>query len=240
MKKFLSRMNRGIALGIVLLVGLAVYLTADALAFGRETEEIHEFIAEYLEELERLNAVFFSSVEEGSQIEREQMREEVTAFLSRYFVEYRASSLGNVNLHTMLSSKQRAKRALERVVDFYADYREMLLDGSVDGGFLEEQFSQFVAESVEFRLVNIYSVRKQAPNAVRVNFSVRIEILPAVERFAFFFDGFDGFSFRPHGDMTVSALLFRRGGEWRIANVQNFGFRNMTTVTHENVIITSP
>lgn len=55
MKHFFGRINRGIALGIVLLIGLSVFIWQDELSFQKETPGIEKNIAAYLEATAKAN-----------------------------------------------------------------------------------------------------------------------------------------------------------------------------------------
>ena len=47
----LRRINRGVALGILLVIGLAVYLTADDMAFAKERDAIKQVLEEYTKDM---------------------------------------------------------------------------------------------------------------------------------------------------------------------------------------------
>jgi hypothetical protein len=94
-------------------------------------------------------------------------------------------------------------------------------------------------ESVGFTLTEISSVRKQATNAARVNFTMRVDVETGDDNWAQFFDGFSTSS--PgwgDGEIQMEVLLFRTGGEWKIAEItRRNNFRGgHVTYSHSEII----
>jgi hypothetical protein len=94
LKGLLSRINRGIALGVVLLAGLAVYFVTDARAFDAEVYKVRDVVFAFVDAVEELNHHF--SAEGGAE------------FAERFFVEYREPHWHQ----NMMSLKQRVQRDL--------------------------------------------------------------------------------------------------------------------------------
>ncbi|MCL2204175.1 MAG: hypothetical protein FWB88_09595 [Defluviitaleaceae bacterium] len=75
MSHFLSKINRGLALGMVMLMGLAVYFIADARAFRGEPYAIWDTIVAFVDAVEELNR----EVSPGAQED----------FVDRFYTEFR-------------------------------------------------------------------------------------------------------------------------------------------------------
>jgi hypothetical protein len=95
MYKFWAKMNRGIVLGMIMLMGLAVYFIVDARAFEGEADEIKNMLFEFAHALEEIN--------------REFTPEANCDFINRFYTEYREASW-----HPSIPSmKQSAENTLE-------------------------------------------------------------------------------------------------------------------------------
>lgn len=80
MKHFLKRVNRGIVLGAVLLIGLAVFIWQDELAFQKETPAIERTVTEYLETCAKAN-VFDASLQKiGAAMTQKQQSDKLQEF----------------------------------------------------------------------------------------------------------------------------------------------------------------
>ena len=55
MKKFLKHCNRGLLLGLAVLLGLILYLKADSMRFEKSKAEIENTVTEYLTEVKKVN-----------------------------------------------------------------------------------------------------------------------------------------------------------------------------------------
>lgn len=90
MKHFLKRVNRGIVLGAVLLIGLAVFIWQDELAFQKETPAIERTVTEYLETCAKAN-VFDTGLQKiGAAMTQQQQSDKLQEFnkiLDRYWTE---------------------------------------------------------------------------------------------------------------------------------------------------------
>ena len=144
MKKFTIKMNRGIALGLALLIGLSLYLTYDTMAFNRrEADVIHEMITTFLSSIEQLHVDMNAAV-----LPRE--KQLVTAdFLSTHFTNFRPPGYH----HQRPSTLQMAQNSLRQ--------------------FSEPHF-QGVVDSVNFTLLEISSIQKRSTHAASVTFDMRI------------------------------------------------------------------
>ena len=55
MKKFLKHCNRGLLLGLAVLLGLIIYLKIDGMRFEKSKAEIENTVTEYLTEVKEVN-----------------------------------------------------------------------------------------------------------------------------------------------------------------------------------------
>ncbi|MCL2603118.1 MAG: hypothetical protein FWD90_01410 [Defluviitaleaceae bacterium] len=95
MTHFLAKINRGIALGIFMLIGLAVYFVIDARAFEGEAYEIRDAVVEFTDALNELHRGFTPEANSD--------------FIRRFFTEYREAG----RHPGIQSALQRAESTLE-------------------------------------------------------------------------------------------------------------------------------
>ena len=81
MRMFCSRINRGIVLGILILISVSAWIFCSTVQFNRQLDTIKIFIDEYVSALESLNMIIAT----GSESE---MRSHVDGFLSDFFVAH--------------------------------------------------------------------------------------------------------------------------------------------------------
>ena len=87
-KRFITRMNRGLALGLVFGIILVSFVIVDTVKFNKDTEKIREDIVGYITAMAELNGKLESSPV-GKAITEEDMAA-MTAELGRIFDEYYA------------------------------------------------------------------------------------------------------------------------------------------------------
>lgn len=87
-KKFTKRMNRGIALGLVLGIGLTCFVVADSLKFRRDTAAIGACIVSYITDLARLNERLEAT--DVGRVITQQDRDAMAAGLDEIFEKYHA------------------------------------------------------------------------------------------------------------------------------------------------------
>ena len=160
MKNFLKKMNRGVALAIVLIIGLMAFFVVDAVTFSQEEDAIKEFLVEYLEECAQVNLLSveyrnFEAEIPDSVIDAK--TKEIEDFVEKYYTEYK-----RVNSSYYYSTKS---SILNNTNYMFTNNREL---------------NQYV-EELEYSLVNISSIQKQATNAVRVSFNVNIKMRAAYD-----------------------------------------------------------
>jgi hypothetical protein len=115
MTPFLVKINRGIALGIIMLIGLAVYFVIDARAFESEAYDVRDTVLAFTEALEDLHKSFTPEANRD--------------FLRRFFTEYREASW-----HPGVPS---ARQNAERSLDMFTGWAEENLPESISFTLLE-------------------------------------------------------------------------------------------------------
>jgi hypothetical protein len=133
MKKFITRMNRGLVLAIVLLIGLAVYFVVDARAFESEIETVRDVIVDFVAATNALNGDFS---EEASR-----------AFVDRFIMEYRPP--------TWHPSQQSLMQNVTQALDMFQTWPEQFFTSEATLNLLEIssiQKQSTNAVSVQFEL----------------------------------------------------------------------------------------
>jgi hypothetical protein len=90
MKHFFKRVNRGIVLGVVLLIGLAVFIWQDESNFQKETPAIEKTVTSYLDTLSKINTFNTSLQKIGATMTTEQQTaklQEFTKTIDQYWAE---------------------------------------------------------------------------------------------------------------------------------------------------------
>jgi hypothetical protein len=104
----LSKMNRGVVLGAILLICLSGYFVYDARAFEKEAHAVGDAIIAFVGEAQEINAML------ASDIAPDEKRRAAEDYVNRFFTEYRAS-----HRHRFAPSvRQSTFDALEAFIDF--------------------------------------------------------------------------------------------------------------------------
>lgn len=90
MKHFFRRVNRGIALGVVLLIGLAVFIWQDEATFQKETPAIEHTVTSYLDAMSKINTFEPNLQKIGATMTKEQQtakQQEIKKIIDQYWTE---------------------------------------------------------------------------------------------------------------------------------------------------------
>ena len=238
MKNYLSTINRGIALGLVLIIGLSVYLIHDAMAFTRrETETIRLMIEEFLTTTEQLHHDLYTAESQ------DRLQALINDYLNTYYTDFR-----DRRAHPQqMNARQSAESSLL-----------MLSQDTVSG----------MVGDISFTLIDIQSIQKQSTNAASIRFTMRVSGngAPWEQYFngawANMVDWQRGFEFRnmiflPGGgyglvnrdatqseeysedfevEYQVNALLIREGGTWRWGTFSAWGHSGFRNIHHSAVV----
>lgn len=109
MKRFFKRVNRGLVLAAVILVGLVIFIQIDQYQFKSSKPEIEQMTREYLEK-----------VKENNQLEPKERMEKTRLLLTEYWEESNANTLGV------------PKRTMENYLDSIQENDYAKLDGYAD------------------------------------------------------------------------------------------------------------
>lgn len=96
MKHLYKRINRGIVLGVVLLMGLAVFIWQDESNFQKETPAIQQTVTSYMDAVSKINTFdtqyqkIGTTVPKSVQVEKQQA---VTKVIDQYWVESEANNV---------------------------------------------------------------------------------------------------------------------------------------------------
>lgn len=114
MFQFLAKINRGILLGVCMLIGLAVYFAVDARAFEGEAYDIRDVIVDFVEAVHDLNQEFTPEANR--------------AFVDRFFTEYRKPYW-----HPVVSSvRQNVEISLEELTERPPEYQPPYIAFTLD------------------------------------------------------------------------------------------------------------
>lgn len=219
MKSFLKKMNRGVALAIVLLAGLIIFFIADNAVFAKEEPMLKDWLEEYLQECEKVNLLPEEYREAGANVPDEVIEaktQELKDFVEKYFTEFKRYD----NAYYTSAKKQ--------------------MNLLADAMFKENKSTGNTIQDVQFSLVVINGVRKQATNAVLLHFRVNVNITASPQaRFveiarpgwnAIPIMGRTTGSTNEVQEMTnvyqTAVTLFKVGGVWKIAEVQGGSYIN--------------
>ena len=200
LKYFLRRVNRGIMLGIVLLLGLSIYFVVDARAFEREMDDIQATLLAFTAATQQLNATLASDTSAAYQ------RQAVNAFLEEYFVEFRRWPRN----HWMRTSRQEAVYALDDILAFPPGH----FTGCVELTLTElSNMRKQATNAVQLTFV----MRVTPPEGMHTTyFNGFFNASSSVG----FFDSIGGFAMIDSGnELRVEAIMLRSGGQWRFADV---------------------
>jgi len=233
-KNFLLRVNRGIALAIVLIIGLSGFFVYDARRFSSEIYVIRELLAAYLVAAEEMN-YFLSNHNchlcptSHDDAVCEAMTLHINEFTGRFLTQ------SNPRAGNWFRSRADVASTLHNLARF------------TNFEYLD------IAEEVNFSLGGINTLRRQGTNAVFVQFIVRVEVTGynrsqyfsvfesnSLWREARFFETDiliieDEYELLTTSyETTVLAMLFKRGGEWRFAEINQWSsWRQAMPVTRE-------
>jgi len=212
MKKIWKKMNRGVALAIILLVGLIIFFIIDNAVFAQEKPMLNEWLEEFLEETAKVNLLPEQYRVPGAEIPDdviEAKTKEAKDFVDKYFTEYKSQYVSN----------SRKQQIIWLTDVMHEENRRM---GNV-------------IEDISFSLVNISGIQKQATNAVRISFTVNmiISASPSI-RFLNLTQPVRGFSYTHNSftdeeiqnmssEFSMNITLFKINGEWKIAESQQWG-----------------
>ncbi|NLJ31368.1 MAG: hypothetical protein GX424_07205 [Clostridiales bacterium] len=90
MRHFFKRVNRGILLGVILLIGLTVFIWQDETVFQKEIPSIESTTAAYMEGIGKINTSGKDFQKIGATMTKEQQKAkltEFTDFINRYWIE---------------------------------------------------------------------------------------------------------------------------------------------------------
>jgi len=207
---FLRRINRGIALGIALVIGLSCYLVYDGIAFKDEREAIKQTIEDYIKAMESFMILPGRYREIGVKVPDsiiEKKLEENKALVSKYFSDTRIRDY---------SFRESVFRDLEY----------MLKDNQKTGDKVK---------NVESKIKNIKSITKHGSNLVTVEATVTTTM--TATQSAGFFNVFYSFGggyymkepggtpiekvFINHGyESTFTCEMIKQNGSWVFSSME--------------------
>jgi len=193
---FLSRINRGIALGLLVLITVAVWFLMSTIQFNRQLDTVKSFISDYVDALEPLNMVITTGYES-------EMRAHVDGFISNFFVTYSRNISSPLRF---MGSKSFVTQQLEELM--HPDTGRI---ASVSFTLREIHTIQQVATSAAEVSFTI-SLEGVTYNASRV-FDGTFNNRPPN------YAGEDDIAMGWAGSGNFDALLYRINGEWRIVHM---------------------
>ena len=212
-KNVLRRVNRGIVLGILLIVGLSGYLVVDSIAFEGEREVIRDVIEGYMEELPSMILLPESYREIGTEIPDsviDDKMKENGAILDKYFST-------NAPMHGGVDARRSAES------DFLVGFRE----NQGNGGRIS---------SYETDLVSVNRITKHGSSLVTVEVVYRVVATATTQ--AYVYDGFlsvvnysfggmaldeEDMSFSTYtSEITCTYRMTKQNGVWKFYGIENF------------------
>jgi len=225
MKNILKKINRGVVLAAILLIGLVIFFIIDNAVFAQEKPMLKEWLEEFLEETAKINLLPEQYRVPGVEIPDdviEAKTKETKDFVDKYFTEY---------LPRYVSHSR--KQNILWLTDFMHE---------------ENRNMNNIIEDLSFTLVNITGIQKQATNAVKISFTVNASISStASARFLNITQPEWGFSYtmtpfeneeeiqQINSEFSMNITLFKVNGKWKIAESQQWGGFN--TGYHRSVVI---
>lgn len=95
MKRFFKRVNRGIVLAVVLLVGLAIFIWQDESSFQKETPAIEQTVTSYMEAVAKAN-IFDTNLQKigatMTQAQQTDKLQEITKMINQYWTDSNAEN----------------------------------------------------------------------------------------------------------------------------------------------------
>lgn len=151
-KKFLKRANRGLILGLVLLIGLSIYIAVDETRFRKEKPGISQMMNEYLEDIAKFGIFPEEYQQAGKTIPKEAKEaklQENKQVIEKYW-------------GTDFSESWQMKKA-----DFTREMESMVEENSNGGGFISKLTTKPTKEP---------SIKKNGPNAAIVSFDYTLVV----------------------------------------------------------------
>lgn len=154
MKRFLKKANRGIILGILLLVGTAVYIIIDLQQFKSERPEIESVLSDFVENIDEFSSVpaeyrFNDRTYEG------QVKDDFVKKYNQFIDKYWTASDDNVNIYSWSMKKPDMKSSVNDFISGLQDRTPV---------------------SCDFSLKTINSVNKDGPNRAVVEATVKADV----------------------------------------------------------------
>lgn len=220
MSKFLKKINRGVALGIIMLIGLIVFFIMDSAAFAKEEPELKDFLDEYLEECAKINLLPAQYREPGVSIPDEVIEaktKEGKEFVEKYFTDYKR---GN----------------------YYSDKENLLLTmGSV---YKTNRDSKYAIKDFKYSLISISGIQKQSSNAVKIRFKANMTVSASPDAQFINMTHLEPFRYLESNggsdvkDMSMeieyTLVLFKVGDQWKIAYSEGYYTGAVRTVVVHN------
>jgi len=218
MKSFLKKMNRGVALAVILLIGLIIFFIIDSVTFAKEEPALKDLLEELLDDCVKINLLPEEYRKPGAEIPDgvvEAKTQEFKDFVEKYFTEYK-----RVNS------------------PYYYSTRAGLLTRA-EFMFESNNSSGYFIKDIEYSLVSISGIQKQSTNAVRISFKVNMKVSASYNAQYIFLTsiqshGFDRYSDNNQARDEIKSesmeydftfILFKINGKWKIAESQDYGYR---------------
>jgi len=220
MKHFFKRVNRGIVLGVVLLIGLAVFIWQDEVGFQKETTAIEHTATSYMEAMGKVNTFDTDFQKIGATMTTAQQTDklqEITKIIDQYWAE--SDSQNGMSKSSVL-----------------VDLKDMVTQNSKGKGYIQK-FSA--------KLEGTPTVKKTGPSSASATTSYTVVLEYAGSPRAFLggysesMSNFSGGGKEPSTDTTAIATrkrltiniqtnyeLERIGGTWKIVTTNGGGGSN--------------
>jgi hypothetical protein len=123
MKKFLRKVNRGLVLGGVLIIGTTIYIIADLKNFEKEKPVVEQTITEYAQAVAKFNITPEKNREYNITLNKEDSQKltaDWQAIIDEYWIDKKASAKGNIIHETDIvqsdARDRRGRRSLHRIL----------------------------------------------------------------------------------------------------------------------------
>ncbi len=130
MKNFMRKVNRGLVLGGVLIIGVTVYVVADYKRFDSEKPEVEELVREYVGAFAEFNITPEQYRETSIQYSKEDSINriaEFNEFADKYWIDTENSEL---DIFSYFVNKDRFSAAMQNLIDF--EERGYITEFSID------------------------------------------------------------------------------------------------------------
>ncbi len=219
MKKFWKRMNRGLALALVLVIGLVIYIAVDEGNFRREVPRIEQNLQSYMQQLP---SIYVTGEADSAAVPQEQIEQKLkdnVALVQPYWLSTIGSSNGyQYNLDALTQ-----------------DMQQVLQDSTLGNGYVSK---------LSYTIVGSPQIRKDGPGlaVVETEYSIVADYVgtPLIGGVAgtIYPDGY-GEDLSEYGEeplrMTVTGYanfhMQRVDGDWKITQIDNLGYgANVTPI----------